>query len=162
MTNRINRTILIVDDDLEILAYYFKLFEAKDMALLDILGDEEQPRRWHPTIRHYDPLKFDEMFEKMVRYGVFHPVCLVDLRMPVPPYGHIDPRRGVATARHVRGLDPRIHIIISTADPDADGAEIVAEVGGSTHFYRRPFKDGEEQQFCAKVRELIDSWNGDR
>lgn len=158
-----SNTILIIDDDREVLAYYFKLFEVEDMSSFDILGEKgTSTRRWKPTIRHYDPDKFDEMFESMVSNGFFYPLCIIDLRMPVPPDYQIDPRRGVATAIHVRGLDPAIHIIICTADPEANGPELMAQVGGSTHFFRLPFGDHEEERFCGKVRELIDVWNEGR
>jgi hypothetical protein len=59
----------------------------------------------------------------------------------------------------VRALDPHIHIVLYTHLPDVDGSELVAVVGGSTHFFRMPFREGEELQFCGKVRELIDDWN---
>lgn len=155
-----NRTILIVDDNPSVLEYYFNIFEADDFSALDILGEQKAVRRWHPTFRQQDPRKFDEMFEGMVRNGTFHPLCVVDLHMPGPD-GQMDPRRGLTTARRVRELDARIHIVFCTADPDIDGAEIIPQVGGSTHFFRRPFKDNEEQQFCATVRDLIDAWNAE-
>lgn len=157
-----NRTILIVDDDPERLAYYFNLLEAGDLSSLDILGqgDVTEPKRWHPTLRQQNPLQFDGMFEKMTRDGFHHPLCIIDMRMPDSPGGPIDTRRGLRTAKHVRELDPRIHIMVCTADPDIDGDEVVREIGGSAHFFRLPFRDGEEQEFCGKVRRLVDDWNG--
>ena len=46
-----NRTILIVDDDPERLAYYFNLLEVGDISALDILGVQSASKRWHPTLR---------------------------------------------------------------------------------------------------------------
>lgn len=154
-----NRTILIVDDDPERLAYYFNLLEVDDISALDILGGQPAPKRWHPTLRQQDPLKFDGMFEGMVRDEFFYPLCIIDMRMPESPGGPINERRGLQTARRVRELDPDIHIMVCTADPDIEAGEILGEVGGSTHFFRLPFDDAQEREFCGKVRELVDEWN---
>jgi len=154
-----NRTILIVNDRHEILAYFFNLFESGELGSFDILGDAGKPsHRWHPTIRHIDPLKFDEMFEAMVRSGNTYPLCIIDMQMPGAD-GKLDDQRGLVSARRARELDPRIHIMICTHLPFFDGAELVASVGGSTHFFRMPFSGEQEQEFCRRVRDLIDDWN---
>lgn len=155
-----NRTILIVDDDPERLAYYFNLLEVGDISALDILGVQSASKRWHPTLRQQDPLKFDEMFAGMVRDEFFYPLCIIDMRMPEVRGGPINERRGLQTARRVRELDPDIHIMICTADPGIEAGEIFKEVGGSTHFFRLPFDEAQEKEFCSKVRELVDEWNG--
>lgn len=156
-----NNTILIVDDDLELLAYYWKLFEAVESSEFDILAANSSQKAGAPRVhrrllchRLGDSFKFVEMFEKMVHSGVRYPLCIIDMRMPGED-GKIDNRRGMHTAKRVRELDPDIHIVICTAY-DFDGDEICAQIGSRAHFRQRPF---EEEEFCALVHSLVDQWN---
>jgi CheY-like chemotaxis protein len=154
-----NNTILIVDDDPQVLAYYWELFEGDEGSQFDVLG-ESSPRR-HRLLCHRlaDSVKFVEMFESMVRADRLHPLCIVDLAMP-DENGRLDKRHGLQTARRVREIDPDIHIVICTAASDVGLEEVREHVPGSAHFFRRPFSAEEESEFCLTVHGLVDEWNG--
>jgi CheY-like chemotaxis protein len=154
-----NNTILIVDDDAEVLAYYWQLFEGDDGAKFDVLG-QENPRR-HRLLCHRlgDSVKFSEMFERMVRADQLHPLCIIDMQMPDED-GRLDKRRGLHTARQVREIDPDIHIVICTAAADVGEDEVREQVPGSVHFFRRPFSPEQESAFSLTVHRLVYEWNG--
>jgi CheY-like chemotaxis protein len=154
-----NNTILIVDDDPQVLAYYWQLFEGDDGAKFDVLG-EDRPRR-HRLLCHRlgDSVKFVEMFDGMVRMDRRHPLCIIDMQMPGED-GRLDKRRGLQTARRVREIDPGIHIVICTAAPDVGPEEVREHVTGSAHFFRRPFSPEQESEFCLTIHGLVDEWNG--
>lgn len=156
-----NNTILIVDDDPEKLAYFWRLFEVDEGVRFDVLGDN-RPRR-HRILCHRLGNSFQllEMFEAMHRSDHRFPLCLIDMRMPGAD-GMIDDRRGLAVARRVREIDPEIHIVIATAKADIDGDDCCREVGGSTHFFRMPFGPAQEEEFVFKVHALVDEWNARR
>lgn len=149
-----NNNILIVDDDPEILAYYWKIFAAEDASEFDILGGPQPDDAARLVCRHLlchrytNAVKFLDAFEAMVRSGVLHPVCIIDMRMPV--------LNGFETAQRVRALDPDIHIIICTAHTDMDPAEIRANLSGSVFFVRKPFVAVE---LYMMVHSLVDGWN---
>jgi CheY-like chemotaxis protein len=155
----INNTILIVDDDAEVLAYYWQLFEGDNGSQFDVLGESEPRRRRLLCHRLTDSWKFVEMFESMVRADRRHPLCIVDLQMP-DENGRLDKRRGLQTAQQVREIDPDIHLVICTTASDVGLEEVREHVPGSTHFFRRPFSAEEENEFCLTVHGLVDEWNG--
>lgn len=154
-----NNTILIVDDDPGVLAYYWQLFEGDEGVKFDILGDT-RPRR-HRLLCHRlgNAVKFVEMFESMIRTDRRHPLCIIDLQMPGED-GRLDRRRGLHTAQRVREIDPEIHIVICTAATDVGAEEVREHVPGSAHFFRRPFSPDQESEFCLAVHGLVDEWNG--
>jgi CheY-like chemotaxis protein len=157
-----NNTILVVDDEPESgLAYFFRLFDPGDGAKFDVL-DEGGARR-HRLLCHRlgDSFRFLEMFESMHRAGQYFPLCIADMRMPGPD-GLIEELRGLAVARRVRDIDPEIHLVLVTAKPDIDGDAVCREVGGSTHFFQRPFSPAQEEAFVLKVHALVDAWNARR
>ena len=149
-----NNAILIVDDDPEILGYYWKIFASGDAAEFDILGaapandQAELVCRQLVCHRYTNAVKFLDAFEKMVDADLRHPVCIIDMRMPV--------LNGFETAQRVRALDPDIHIIICTAHTDMDPAEIRANLSGSVFFVRKPFVAVE---LYMMVHSLVDGWN---
>ena len=149
-----NNTILIVDDDPEILSYYWKIFATEDVSEFDILGtaqpDDTSKLVCHQLICHrYDnAIKFVEAFEKMAESNVRHPLCIVDMRMP--------DLNGFEVAQRVRAADPEINIVICTAHSDMDPAEIRAKLPGSVFFVRKPFVAIE---LYMMVHSLVDSWN---
>ena len=149
-----NRAILIVDDDPDILGYYWKIFSSGDAAEFDILGaaptgeEAELICRQLVCHRYSNAVKFLDAFEKMVNADLRHPVCIIDMRMPV--------LNGFETAQRVRALDPEINIIICTAHSDMDPAEIRANLSGSVFFVRKPFVAVE---LYMMVHSLIESWN---
>jgi FixJ family two-component response regulator len=148
------KDILIVDDDPEILAYYWKIFASGDASEFDVLGggptgdESELVLRQLICHRYTNAVKFLDAFEAMVRSDVHHPVCIIDMRMPV--------LNGFETAQRVRALDPEINIIICTAHSDMDPAEIRAKLSGSVFFVRKPFVAVE---LYMMVHSLIESWN---
>ncbi len=149
-----NNTILIVDDDPEILAYYWKIFATDNAADFDILGDARPEAAsklvCHQLIchRYTDAVRFVEVFEKMVISDLRHPLCIIDMRMPS--------LNGFEVAQRVRAADPEINIVICTAHSDMDPAEIRAKLPGSVFFVRKPFVTVE---LYMMVHSLVDSWN---
>ena len=154
-----NNTILIVDDDPAVLAYYWQLFEGDDGARFDILG-EGRPRR-HRLLCHRlgDSVKFVEMFGNMVRSDLLHPLCIIDMEMRDED-GRLDRHRGLHTARQVREIDAGIHIVICSGVADIGLQDVRKHVDGSAHFFRRPFSPEQESEFCLTVHRLVDEWNG--
>jgi len=149
-----NNTILIVDDDPEILAYYWKIFSASDTSEFDILGSEPSATdtqiACHSLICHRftDSVKFLDAFQKMTEQELRHPLCIIDMRMPV--------MNGFETAQRVRALDPEINIVICSAYSDVDPADIRAKLPGSVFFVRKPFVAIE---LYMMVHSLVDGWN---
>jgi len=154
---RENNTILIVDDDPEILSYYWKIFSSRDVAEFDILGGAPPADAaevvCHELVchRYADSSKFLDAFGRMVDMGTHHPLCIIDMRMPV--------MNGFETAQRVREVDPDINIVICTAFSDMDPAEIRANLSGSVFFVRKPFAAAE---LYFMVHSLVDSWNEKR
>lgn len=159
--NTRNNTILIVDDNLDVLAHFWKIFEGIDSSEYDILAtppSEEKPRsrrRLH-TRRLSDSFKFVDTFEEMSKCGVHYPLCIVDMEMQ-DENGKLDRLRGLHISQRVRAIDPRIHIVICTSYP-YDGDEICAKIGSRAHFRYRPF---DEDEFCDFVHSLVDHWNNE-
>lgn len=154
-------TILVVDDNPDVLAYYWRLFEEDTGAKFDVLGETE-PRR-HRILCHRlgNSFQFVEMFKAMHHSDHRFPLCIVDMRMPGPD-GLIDEKRGLTVSRQIRQVDSEIHIVIATSKPDIDGDEVRLEVGGSTHFFRTPFSPEQEEAFIVTVHALVDEWNEKR
>ncbi len=98
--------------------------------------------------RYTNAVKFLDAFEKMVDSGLRHPVCIIDMRMPV--------MNGFETAQRVRALDPEINIIICTAHSDMDPSEIRANLSGSVFFVHKPFV---ALELYMMVHSLVDGWN---
>ncbi len=154
-----NNTILIVDDDQEVLAYYWQLFEGDNGSQFDVLGESKPRQHRLSCYRLKDASKFVEMFESMVRADQRYPLCIIDLQMR-DENGRLDRRLGLQTARRVREMDPEIHIVICTANSDVGLEEVREQVPGSAHYFRRPFSTEEETEFCLTVHGLVDEWNG--
>jgi len=152
-----NNTILIVDDDPEILSYYWKIFSARDVSEFDILASAPPAGAaevvCHELVchRYANSRKFLEAFGRMIDTGLHHPLCIIDMRMPV--------MNGFETAQRVRELDPEINIVICTAFSDMDPVEIRANLSGSVFFVRKPFAAAE---LYFMVHSLVDSWNEKR
>jgi CheY-like chemotaxis protein len=158
-TRMVNRTILIVDDDAEVLAYYWQLFEGDNGSQFDVLGESKPRRRRLLCYRLSDSWKFVEMFESMVKSHQRYPLCVIDLEMK-DENGRKDKRLGLQVARRVREMDPEIHIVICTSHPDIGEEEVREQVAGSAHYFLRPFSVDEENEFCLRVQGLVDEWNG--
>jgi CheY-like chemotaxis protein len=153
-------TILVVDDDPEIRAYYWRIFEEDTGAKFDVLGDGQTRRHSLLCHRLDDSFKFLKMFEDMHQAGpaTRFPLCIIDLKM-LGEDGLLDELRGCAVAQRVREVDSSIHIVIATSKADIDGEDLCRKVGGSTHFFQTPFSLEQEEKFVLKVHELVDEWN---
>lgn len=161
MANKNKNSILVVDDHAEKLAFYWRLFDENEGVRFDVLGESQPRRRRLVCYRQQCSFQFVEMFESMHQAGDRYPVCIVDLKMPGPE-GLPDEFRGLAVSAQVRAIDPLIHIVVVTSQPDIDGGEVIRRVGGSTHFFRIPFSPAQQEEFLTKVHALVDEWNANR
>ena len=110
-------TILVVDDDPEILAFYRKIFSVSKDREFDILGaagDNRQAGLGCMTFS--DPGKLVEYYRRAIASGDRNPLCVVDMRMPA--------MNGLATALALREMDPEINIVVCTAFSDVRVDEI--------------------------------------
>lgn len=144
-----SNTILIVDDDPEILAFYRKIFDKASASEFDILGSEDMGVAPQIKCRTFsDPHEFLRQCEEAKKSGERHPLCIIDMRMPI--------LNGLSTAQRIREIDPEIDIIICTAFSDVSLDEIRAKLHGGVFFVRKPFVAGE---FSLLVQSLVGYWN---
>jgi CheY-like chemotaxis protein len=125
--------ILVVDDDLGVIAAYRHVLEgaverAREARLSDfelqLMGEVREPELeidWRVDFvdQGEDAVKF---VAEAVRSRDGYRVIFLDMRMPPG----ID---GYETARRIRNLDRRVHIVIVSANSDYDEAEIIAVAG---------------------------------
>jgi PAS domain S-box-containing protein len=143
------RHVLVVDDDLEVLKFYRRIFFGSPAAGFDILGRDENSEPF-PKIgcRAYsDPKTLVADYRHSFADGIRQPVCIVDMRMPQ--------QNGLVTAEQMREIDPDIDILICSAAGDFTPEEIRRRLGGRVFFVRKPFEAGE---FSLMVQSLIDYW----
>jgi PAS domain S-box-containing protein len=144
-----NRTILIVDDDLEILAFYRKLFAPSSGREFDILGAPTAAPGPGLTVRTFSgPLEAGEEFERAVKAGERYPLCIMDMRMPA--------LNGLAAAVRMRELDPEINIVICTAYSDVPISEVRSQLHNQVFFVRKPFL---AEELLLLVDSLVGHWN---
>ena len=145
--------ILVVDDDLEVLKFYRKIFSASSAHELDILGSGLSSGFGVAAgcLAYSDPTALVADYRKMVASGKHAPLCIVDMRMPQ--------QNGLATAEQLREIDPEIEVVISTAAGDFTAEEIRRRLGERVFFVHKPFNAGE---FALMVQALIDSWEDRR
>ena len=141
--------ILVVDDDLEVLKFYRKIFAASSAYELDILGTGMSGGFVVAAgcLAYSDPTALVADYRKMLARGKQVPLCIVDMRMPQ--------QNGLVTAEQLRELDPEIEIVISTAAGDFSAEEVRSRLGERVFFVHKPFNAGE---FALMVQALIDSW----
>jgi|SanBayMetagenome_1026888.scaffolds.fasta_scaffold14333_2 PAS domain S-box-containing protein len=144
------RHVLVVDDDLEILKFYRRIFSGGAGGDLDILGDAGAGE---PVLKvgcraYSDPKTMVADYRRAFADGVRQPLCIVDMRMPE--------QNGLVTAEQVREIDPDIDILICSAAGDFTPEEIRRRLGGRVFFVRKPFDAGE---FSLMVQSLIDYWD---
>ena len=163
--NTKNNTILVLEDEDELLADLFDQLESETSSEFDVLGASQPrdansvvPRRRVHTRRHKSAAEFEKVFESMVSHGTHFPVFIGDLRMEGDD-GQMDSERGLHTALRVRSLDPRINIVIVTARVDVDASELCSKIGGKTYFMKRPYNPA---AFVDLVVRLVDDWNEGR
>lgn len=142
-------TILVVDDDPEILTFYQKIFAGSKRRDFDILGS---PGLSHEAdlgcLTFSDPGKLLEYCRGAVASGARHPLCVVDMRMPT--------MNGLAVALGIREIDPEINIVISTAFSDVPLEEIRSKLRGGVFFVRKPFV---AEEFSLLIHSLVGHWN---
>ncbi len=144
-----SKTVLIVDDDPEILAFYRKIFDRPAAADFDILGEDTPTEAAALTCRTFsNPLEFLKDYEETRAAGERYPLCVLDMRMPI--------LNGMATALRLREIDPDISIIICTAFSDVPVEEIRARLGGGVFFVRKPFVAAE---FSLLVHSVVGYWS---
>jgi len=144
-------TVLIVDDDPEILSFYAKIFGARDDSL-DVFANAEPAAE--PALKcltFLDPHALLAHCAAQRAAGVRHPLCIIDMRMPS--------LNGLATALRVREIDPGIDIIICSAFSDVSMDEIGSRLKSGIFFVRKPFVVGE---FTLLVRSLAGYWRSRR
>jgi len=144
-----NRTILIVDDDLEILAFYRKIFSPPGGSGFDVLTPPDAASCPGLTpLTFSNPLELLKEYEQAVDAGLRYPLCIMDMRMPI--------LNGLATAVRMRKLDPEINIVICTAFSDVPLDEIRSELRNEVFFVRKPFV---AEEFLLLIHSLVGHWN---
>ncbi len=144
-----SNTILIVDDDPDILAFYRKIFDKEAAGDFDILGAEDEGSVSQLKCHTFsDPLEFLKQCEDTRKAGERHPLCIIDMRMPI--------LNGLSAAQRIREIDPEIDIIICTAFSDVPLNDIRAKLHGGVFFVRKPFV---VEEFKLLVSSLVGYWN---
>jgi len=145
-------SILVVDDDPEILEFHRKIFSPAGNAELDVLGSRESAEaKTLECLLFSDPSELIADYSRRLKSGGNLPLCIIDMRMPL--------MNGLTTALRIRELDPAINIVICTAYSDTSPEEIRAKVHGGVFFVRKPFIVGE---FLLLVHSLVENWNVQR
>jgi PAS domain S-box-containing protein len=145
------RTILILDDDPEILELYRKIFTPETDQSFHIIGEPEAGPAGVDCLTYTDPLQLLEEYRALVEQGIFHPLCIIDMRMPL--------LGGLETAARLRALDPAINIVICTAFSDASVAELRDRIAGDVFYIRKPFVPDE---FHLLINSLCNHWLANR
>ena len=144
-----DRTILIVDDDPEILAFYRKIFTGSDGGDFEILGSPVSGPRHVLNCRTFlDPQELLHEYERSAEAGELHPLCILDMRMPI--------LNGLATAVRMREIDPQIGIVICAAFSDVSLDEIRTKLHNDVFFVRKPFVP---EEFLLLIHSLVGLWN---
>ena len=144
-----NKTILIVDDDPEILDYYRKIFSEPDTGGFDILDSVPSECSEVLSCRTYsDPLRLLSEYRESVAAGVRHPLCVLDMRMPI--------LNGLATAEKLREIDSGIDVVICTAFSDIAVGEIRTKLKKGVFLVRKPFL---AEEFSLLIHSLVGYWN---
>lgn len=142
-------TILVVDDDPEILTFYQKIFAGSRQRDFDILDSSPASHGNDlACLTFSDPEKLLEYYRGAAESGARHPLCIVDMRMPT--------MNGLAVALGLRELDPEINIVISTAFSDVPVGEIRSKLREGVFFVRKPFV---AEEFSLLIHSLVGHWN---
>jgi len=147
-----NNTILICDDDPEILGFYRKLFSPSKAPEFDILGSQVSTRPPDlACLTFSDPRELIKEYERSVKSGDRHPLCIMDMRMPV--------LSGLAAAIQMRTIDPEINVVICSAFSDVSLSEIRSSLHQEVFFVRKPFVP---EEFSLLIHSLAGHWNTQR
>ena len=143
-------TILAVDDEVEILELYRKVFNASPASDFDLFTDSsaEELSTVLECRTYSDPEKLLEEYRREVEQGIHHPLCIVDMKMPL----HAE---GLETAGKLREIDPDIDIVFCTANSKIVPEEIHARLRERVFFVLKP---PNIEEFTVMVRSLVDYW----
>jgi PAS domain S-box-containing protein len=143
-------TILAVDDEVEILELYRKVFNASPASDFDLFADSsaEELSTVLECRTYSDPEKLLEEYRREVAQGIHHPLCIVDMKMPL----HAE---GLETAGKLREIDPDIDIVFCTANSKIVPEEIHARLRERVFFVLKP---PNIEEFTVMVRSLVDYW----
>ena len=142
-------TILAVDDEVEILELYRKVFNASSASEFDVLAGSAAESEQTLECRTYaDPEKLLEEYRREVAQGIRHPLCIVDMKMPL----HAE---GLETAERLREIDPDIDIVFCTANSQIVPEDIHARLRERVFFVLKP---PNIEEFTVMIRSLVDYW----
>jgi PAS domain S-box-containing protein len=142
-------TILAVDDEVEILELYRKVFNASSTSDFDVLAEHVAEAEQALECRTYDdPEMLLEEYRREVAQGIHHPLCIVDMKMPL----HAE---GLETAQKLREIDPDIDIVFCTANSQIVPEEIHARLRERVFFVLKP---PNIEEFTVMIRSLVDYW----
>ncbi len=142
-------TILAIDDEVEILELYRKVFNASSASEFDVLAGPAAESEQTLECRTYsDPEKLLAEYRREVAQGIRHPLCIVDMKMPL----HAE---GLETAEKLREIDPDIDIVFCTANSKIVPADIHARLRERVFFVLKP---PNIEEFTVMIRSLVDYW----
>ncbi|MBF0357795.1 MAG: hybrid sensor histidine kinase/response regulator [Magnetococcales bacterium] len=154
--NKLNRQILAIDDDVEILNTYQGMLEAKPrrQSLLHSLADipDNEPEiSFDLTVAH-NGLDGIQQVKRSLEINKPFAMALVDMRMPPGP-------DGLETAIALRKLDSRIYIILVTAYTDHSTDTIQKRIHKNVLIMKKPVSKDEIRQLAFN---LCHAWVRDR
>lgn len=141
------RSILIVEDDPEILEIYRRIFSPGQGFDLPSMGGAPAARDSLTCMAYTDARKAVEDYRGMYEAGHRVPLCITDMRMTT--------QNGLDTAEQLRAIDRDIDIVISTAYNDFSIEEIRSRLGERVFFVRKPF---DYDEVLLMVESLVDYW----
>jgi len=151
----INRKILIIDDDENILRDYESILEIKENEKdndLDMIKDflEMKPNQENKINYEIEyASQGEERYKKILNaFNQGIPFALVFLDMRMPPGWD-----GLKTAKKIRELDTNIEIVIVTAFADVPRSELVSEIGhvDKLLYLKKPFAPEEIEQLALNL-----------
>jgi signal transduction histidine kinase len=156
--------LLFVDDEIEIIKNYKKLFNSEDHGLEElasfagnILGIDQaadQSKRDYEVITAAQGLDAINIVKENLENDTPIKVAFIDMRMP-PGIN------GAETAKEISELDPNIEIVIVTAYSDVNLSDIVKKVGRADKllYLKKPFDPNEVSQLA---HNLTQKYNNER
>lgn len=142
--------ILAVDDEVEILDLYRKVFSSPAASEFDVLGGGGADESAIPLeCRTYsDPEQLLAEYRREVEQGIRHPLCIVDMKMP----SHAE---GLETAERLREIDPDIDIVFCTANSKVVPEDIRGRLKDRVFFVIKP---PNIEEFTMMIYSLVDYW----
>lgn len=156
----INRKILIIDDQEEILDSLKKLLAGEDNLaninskmknlINDFFKEESKEKEVYDVHTALDGESGYELVKKAQEAGVPFSLVTIDMRMPGWD--------GLKTAQEIRKIDPNIEMIIITAYTDIKRDELVNKIGKPEKllYLKKPF---EKEEILQVVLSLTTKWS---